>query len=66
LWKETIAALREVGYTGALTAEVEYPRDRTPLTATPEDASGELAAGFYDAISAETATYVKAVLGSQS
>jgi D-psicose/D-tagatose/L-ribulose 3-epimerase len=59
-WLEILAALDEVGYEGHLTAEVEPPRDRSPLATVPEE-DGQFESAFYDDVVAATPKYLRSL-----
>jgi D-psicose/D-tagatose/L-ribulose 3-epimerase len=64
-WREILDALDEIGYVGHLTAEVDPPRDRSPLAAVPEE-DGEFASSFYDEVVAATPRYLRSVRADQA
>ena len=59
-WAGILATLEEVGYDDYLTAEVEPPRDYTPLGRVPV-VDGEFEADYYEQIVGETARHLRSV-----
>jgi D-psicose/D-tagatose/L-ribulose 3-epimerase len=59
-WPEILDALDEIGYAGHLTAEVDPPRDRSPLATVPEE-NGQFERTFYDEVVSATPRYLRSM-----
>ena len=59
-WPEILDALDEIGYAGHLTAEVDPPRDRSPL-ATVREEDGQFERTFYDEVVSATPRYLRSM-----
>jgi sugar phosphate isomerase/epimerase len=61
-WLEILSTLDEIGYEGHLTAEVDPPRDYSPLATVPEE-DGQFTDDFYDEIVSATPRYLRSLGG---
>jgi D-psicose/D-tagatose/L-ribulose 3-epimerase len=59
-WSQILDCLDEIGYEGHLTAEVDPPRDRSPLATVPEE-DGQFASAFYDDVVSATPRYLRSL-----
>jgi D-psicose/D-tagatose/L-ribulose 3-epimerase len=59
-WPEILDALDEIGYEGHLTAEVDPPRDHSPLATVPEE-DGQFASAFYDEVVSATPRFLRSL-----